>query len=42
MLERAKTVRALDRSATAIGISNINEYQKQKNNVPGKLSAVGA
>jgi hypothetical protein len=29
VLERAKTVRALDRSATAIG-SNRNEYQKQK------------
>jgi hypothetical protein len=34
-LERAKTVRALDRSATAIG-SNRDEYQKQKNHVSGE------
>jgi hypothetical protein len=37
VLERAKTVRALDRSATAIG-SNRNEYQKISNKVSWEYS----
>jgi hypothetical protein len=36
VLERAKTVRALDRAATAIG-SNRNEYQKQKITFVGSI-----
>jgi hypothetical protein len=34
VLERPKTVRALDRADTAIG-SNGNEYQKHTNNISG-------